>query len=311
MMKKLFSVALLLIFCLWLQALDTKFLTQLAYIKNAQAFVIKSDHDLVYTRNTNNIWVYSIFNSWSPKLEAGFFSVFPIEDIETHAGNYLFVASREPTNQVISVDSLYTGSRIFFTQTILGDKLTREGPTLYVADRFKGIDIVNIGGGTMREIVSTFSEKWGIRDFEAQYPYIFALNDFGLVAVDITDLQNPRSIATNYQIVDATCLAKNGNTVWVGAGKNLLAFNVTNPETPMLVTNIRMTNEIQKLRVKDNRLYVALGRGGIKIIDIANPLKTEDINNIYLTLPVYDISMANDYIFLGLGKEGWMIYQYR
>jgi len=79
----------------------------------------------------------------------------------------------------------------------------------------------------------------------------------------------------------------------------------------MLVTNIRMTNEIQKLRVKDNRLYVALGRGGIKIIDIANPLKTEDINNIYLTLPVYDISLANDYIFLGLGKEGWMIYQYR
>ncbi len=310
-MKTLITVALLLSICFCLQGLDTKILTQLAHIKSSQAFNIKFDHDLVYTRNANNIWVYSIFNPWSPKLEAGFYSPFPIEDMETHAGNHLFVASREPTNQILSVDSLYTGSRIFFTQTILGDKLTREGATMYVADRFKGIDIVNIGGGTIREIVSTFSEKWGIKDFEAQYPYIYALNDFGLVAVDITDLQNPRSIATNYQLVDATCMAKNANTLWVGAGKNLFAFNVTNPATPIVVTNIRMTNEIQKLRVKDNKLFVALGRGGVKIFDIANPLKAEDINNIFFSVPVYDISLANDYIFVGLGKEGWMIYQYR
>jgi hypothetical protein len=292
-------------------AIDTKFIHQLAHLKNAQAFSIKYDNDLVYVRNQNYIWVYSIFNAWQPKLETGFFSPFTIEDMETHAGNYLFVASREPTNQLIQVDSLNVGTRIFFPQTIIGDKTTREGSTMYVADRFKGIDIINIGGGTMREILSTFSEKWGIKDFLASYPYIFALNDFGLVAVDITDQNNPRSLGTNYQIVDATCLAKNGNTVWVGAGKNLLAFNVFNPNNPVLITQIRMTNEIQKIRVKDNRLFIALGRGGVKIMDISNPVKAEDINNIYLTVPVYDLALANDYIFLALGKEGWTIFEYR
>lgn len=46
-------------------------------------------------------------------------------------------------------------------------------------------------------------------------------------------------------------------------------------------------------------------------MDITNPLRAEDINNIYLTVPVYDLSLANDYIFVALGKEGWAIFEYR
>ena len=244
-------------------------------------------------------------------MEAAFFSPNPIEDIETLTGKYLYVASNEPTNQVILIDSLYTGSRIFFPQTIVGDKLTREGSILYVADRYRGIDIIDLSGGSTRELLSTFSEKWGIKDFVASYPYIFALNDFGLVAVDITDQSYPVSLGVNYELIDATCLAKNGNTIWIGAGKNLLAFNVYEPKKPTLISQIRMTNEILSLDIKDNRLFIVLGRGGVKIVDVTNPLKTEDLNNIFLTIPVYDLDVANDYIFLGLGKEGWMIYEYR
>ncbi|MEN6445164.1 MAG: hypothetical protein ABFC98_03860 [Candidatus Cloacimonas sp.] len=310
-MKRVILCTLCLLICLSVFAIDNKFLHQLAYIKNSQAFSIRFDENLIYTNNPNYIWVYSIFNPWQPKLEAAFFSPNPIEDIETLAGKYVIVASHEPTNQVLMVDSLYTGSRIFFPQTILGDKLTREGSILYVADRYKGIDIINLSGGTSRELLSTFSEKWGIKDFVANYPYLFALNDFGLVAVNIMDQSYPVSLGTNYQIVDATCLAKNGDTIWIGAGKNLLAFNIYDPEKPTLISQIRMTNEIISLAIKDNRLFIALGRGGVKIMDVTNPLKTEDLNNIFLTVPVYDLDLANDYIFIGLGKEGWMIYEYR
>ena len=310
-MKRIFLSAICLLICLSAFAIDNKFLYQLAYVKSSQAYSIQFDNDLLYTNSHNYIWIYSIFNAWQPKLEAAYFSTFPIEDVETLAGKYIYVASGEPTNQVILVDSLYTGSRIFFPQTILGEKLTREGATLYVADRYKGIDIINIGSGSTREILSTFSEKWGIKDFVAAYPYIFALNDFGLVAVDISDQSYPVSLGVNYEIVDASCLVKYGNTIWIGAGKNLMAFNVYDPKKPVLISQIRMTNEILNLAMKDNRLFIALGRGGVKIMDVTNPLKTEELNNIFLTVPVYDIDLANDYIFLGLGKEGWMIYEYR
>ncbi|MCK9610263.1 MAG: hypothetical protein M0R67_03670 [Candidatus Cloacimonas sp.] len=310
-MKRSLLSILCLLMCLSIFAIDNKFLHQLAYIKTSQAYSIRFAEDLVYANNQNYIWVYSIFNAWQPKMKAAFFSPNPIEDIETLTGKYLYVASNEPTNQVILIDSLYTGSRIFFPQTIVGDKLTREGSILYVADRYRGIDIIDLGGGSTRELLSTFSEKWGIKDFVASYPYIFALNDFGLVAVDITDQSYPVSLGVNYELIDATCLAKNGNTIWIGAGKNLLAFNVYEPKKPTLISQIRMTNEILSLDIKDNRLFIVLGRGGVKIVDVTNPLKTEDLNNIFLTIPVYDLDVANDYIFLGLGKEGWMIYEYR
>lgn len=311
-MKSIVVTIMVLCLCLPALAIDTKFLSPLAHVKTTPAFSLKHDHDLLYTRNQNSIWVYSIFNAWQPKLETGFFSPFPIEDFASHSGNYLYVTSREPTNQVLPIDSLATNSgKIFFTYPITGDKLTREGATLYVADRFRGIDIVNIGGGSVREIVATFSEKWGIKDFTANYPYIFALNDFGLVAVDITDQSNPHSIATNYQIADATCLVKNANTLWIGAGKNLMAFNIFDPENPTLISQVRMTNEILKLDVKDNRLFIALGRGGVKVMDVSNPLKPSDVNNISIPYTVYDLALAHDYVYLGLGKDGWMIYEYR
>ncbi len=293
------------------RAFDDRFLYPLTHQKNVNAYAIKQDHELLYVRNQNQVYIYSIFNAWSPKLESSFYSVFPIEDIETQEGNYFYLASREPTNQILPVDSLQTGTKIFFPSQIIGDRLTREGATLYVADRYKGIDIVNIGGGSIREIIATFSEKWGIKDFVASFPYIFALNDFGLVAVDISDQSYPQAIATNYQISDATCLIKNGNTLWVGAGKNLLAFNIYNPASPILIAQYRMTNEVLNLAIKDNRLFVVLGRGGVKIMDIANPIKAADLNVIQPGYAVYDLDLANDYIFLAMGKDGWMIYEYR
>lgn len=310
-MKKLCLVLVALFIALSARAFDDRFLYPLTHQKNVNAYAIKQDHELLYVRNQNQVYIYSIFNAWSPKLESSFYSVFPIEDIETQEGNYFYLASREPTNQILPVDSLQTGTKIFFPSQIIGDRLTREGATLYVADRYKGIDIVNIGGGSIREIIATFSEKWGIKDFVASFPYIFALNDFGLVAVDISDQSYPQAIATNYQISDATCLIKNGNTLWVGAGKNLLAFNIYNPASPILIAQYRMTNEVLNLAIKDNRLFVVLGRGGVKIMDIANPIKAADLNVIQPGYAVYDLDLANDYIFLAMGKDGWMIYEYR
>lgn len=303
----------LLMLCLSCSAwsVDNRFIYPLTHVKNVNAYNIMHDRDLLYVNNQNQILIYSIFNAWQPRMEAGFFSPFTIEDIETQAANYFYVASREPSNQIVKIDSISTSGRIFFPTTVIGDRLTREGATLYVADRFKGIDIVNIGNGGLRELSATFSEKWGIRDFVAVYPHIFALNDFGLVAVDISDLNNPRSIATNYQIADASYLVKNANTLWVAAGKNLMAFSVLNPENPVLINQYRLSNDISAMKIKDNRLYLALGRGGIKILGISNPLKIQDLNTINPPFTVYDIALEEDYIFVALGKDGWMIYEYR
>jgi hypothetical protein len=309
-MKKLLLALIATLILISLGAVDNKFLNPIVHIKNSQAMSITAENQQVYVRNNNQIWIYSSFNAWQPRIEASFYSVFPIEDINIAADRYLYICSAEPTNTIVPVDSLNLYGRIYFPTTFIGDRITREGATIYIADRYRGIDIIDIGNGGQRDIRSTFSEKWGIKDFHAEYPYLYALNDFGLVTVDITDLQFPTSMGTNYQIIDARVLAKNNDIIWIGAGKNLMAMSIRDLNNPTLINQYRFTHDILDIEVKDNRLFIALGAGGMRIMDASQPTRIQEVNSITPLATVYDISLDQDYIYLGLGRDGWMIYQY-
>jgi hypothetical protein len=311
-MKRLILAVLALSLAVAAFAVDDRIPTMLVHMKNIQPYYVDHQEGQVILRNQNYIWIHSIFNPWSPRLEGVFVSPYIIEDVNMLGDNQLYVCSQQAANTVTSVDTLAYPGKIYFTNTILGDKITREGSMLYVADRFRGIDIIDIGQGGMREIKSTFSEKWGIRDFIAKYPYLYALNDFGLVTVDITDLQFPISKGVNYEISDARVMAKNGDIIWIGAGKKLLAINAADLDHPRLINQFRLSNDIKDMEIKDDRLFLALGEGGLKILGVKNPLRVDELNNIYQNnCEVHDVALDGDLIFLALGRDGWMIYQYR
>ena len=310
-MKSLILIILILSFTLGIGAVDNRFLYPLGQIKGVEANRIQVADSQVLTHNLSQLWVYSTFNVWQPRLEASYYSQYRIEDVNFQAGNRIYLSSHEPANNVSPIDSLNMYGRIYFIDTVIGDKLTREGSTLYVADRFRGIDIIDIGGGVSSELIANFSEKWGIKDFVATYPYLYALNDFGFVTVDISNQNFPLSIATNYQIPDATKLVKYGEYIYVAAGKEILVLSVRDPENPILVTQMPFFNVIQALAVKDNRLFVALGKGGVKILDISVPNRISDMNTFYPPAAAIDIALGNDYIYIAMGKDGWMIYEYR
>jgi hypothetical protein len=142
-------------------AIDDRFISPLATVKQNQAFSIAVDEGNVLVRNQYQMWVYSTFNAWQPRLEGSFSSLYPIEDVNIQGGNQLYVSSHEPTNTVTAIDSLNTYGRIFFTNPVIGDKMTREGSTLYVADRFRGIDIFDIGNGVGHDHEGEFCGKMG------------------------------------------------------------------------------------------------------------------------------------------------------
>jgi hypothetical protein len=302
---------LILMLSLSISAVDNRFLYALGQIKDAEALSIDVADSQVLVHNQNQLWVYSTFNAWQPRLEASYFSQYRIEDVNFQAGNRIYVSSHEPANVITAIDSLNQYGRIYFINNVIGDKLTREGSTLYAADRYRGIDIIDVGGGGTTELMANFAEKWGIKDFVAEYPYIYALNDFGFVTIDISNQNFPLSIATNYQLPDATHLVKYGEHVYIAAGKELLTISIRDVNEPKLVSRMSFFNLIQALAVKDNRLFVALGKGGVKILDISVPNRILDINTFYPQATALDLALENDYIYVAMGKEGWVIYEYR
>jgi hypothetical protein len=81
---------------------------------------------------------------------------------------------------------------------------------------------------------------------------------------------------------------------------------------PRLIFQTRLSNDIRDLELKDNLLYLALGQGGLKILDVANPLRVNDLRTItHPYMEIFDVALDGDLIFLALGTKGWMIYQYR
>lgn len=310
-MKRPMILSLLLLISISCAAIDNRFLYPLGIVKDSEAYSIDVSDSQVLTRNQKQLWIYSTFNAWQPRLETSYNSLARIEDVNFQSGNYIYVSSREPTNVLSAIDSLNQFGKIYFVDTLIGDKITREGATLYVADRYRGIDIINVGSGGGNDLLANFAEKWGVRDFIAEYPYIYALNDFGLVTVDISDQKFPLSIATNYQLPDARYLVKNGEYVYIASGKDLLVLSIRDVNKPIQVSQMRLFNDIQSLAVKDNRLFVALGQGGVKILDISVPNRIVDMNTFYPPFPVYDVALENDYIYIAMGKDGWMIYEYR
>ncbi|MDD2331608.1 MAG: hypothetical protein PHI68_03025 [Candidatus Cloacimonetes bacterium] len=311
-MKQRLILSLILMYLgINLIALDNRYLTPISHIKNSPAYSIFAADQKVIISAPNQLWIWSMFNPWRPQLDASYFSTSVIEDYDLMAGKYLYICSREPTNNVFEIDSLNTYGKIYFPYQVTGDKITREGSLLFVADQARGIDILDIGSGGGREIKSVFSEKWGIRDFIAQYPYIYALNDFGFVTIDISDLQFPLSLGRNYQISDARIIRKNGDVLWIGAGKNLMAINTQDLSNPTFINQFRFAYDITDLEIKDNRAYVVLGYGGLRILEISKPLNIQELSWINLQYGVLDVALENDFIYLALGKDGWMIYEYR
>lgn len=310
-MKKLTAILLLMLLLSSLMGAESRFVYPVVAVPDVDAQKITAENDQVLIHNSRQLWVYTLFNMYRPRLETSYISTHKVEDVNLLGNSYIYASSQEAGMALSPVDSLSQYGRIYFTNTLIGDKITREGATLYIADRYRGIDFINVGRGGSYDFLGNFSEKWGIRDFDAEYPYIYALNDFGFVMVDVSDFGFPIGLSTYYQLSDATQLIKDGDYVYIAAGQDLFVLSVRDIEKPVMLTQYRLANEIQAMQIKDKRLFLALGRGGVKILDISAANQMRDINTFFPPGAAIDIALMDDYIFVALGKDGWVIYEYR
>jgi hypothetical protein len=294
-----------------LQGFDSKFIRVISQTKAPIANTIKLNDQYAYVYNDWYMYIYNLKNLWVPQIETGFISTFPITDVLSLDYNHIFICTHEPTNEIREIDSLNTFGRIYYAQRLICDKARREGAYLYTTNTSNGLEIFDIGKGITPQKISSFSEKWGILDFEAKYPIIHALNDFGYVNIDITDLANPRSNGTNYEFTDGKILCINRNIAWVGSRSTLIAIDITYPEKPIIINRYRFSSDINDIKARDNEMFVALNTSGMKILNITNPKQIIEKNNYPYKSAIKSIALNGDNVFLGLGTGGWVILEYR
>lgn len=304
-------IVLISLIAISLHGVDNKFIRVIAQTKAPVANGIKVIDQYAYVYNDWYLYVYSLKNIWAPQIETGFMATFPITDVLNLDYNHIFVCTHEPTNDITEIDTMNTFGRIYFAQRLVCDKAKREGALLYTTSTDNGLQIFDIGKSVLPQSISKFSEKWGIIDLEAKYPLVHALNDFGYVNIDITDLAQPRSNGTNYEFVDGTVLSVNRNIAWIGAGSTLIAMDITYPDKPVIINRYRFSYTINDIKARGDEIFVALNSSGLKILNIANPKNIIEKNNYPFKTALRSIAVDGDNIYLGAGNAGWIILEYR
>jgi hypothetical protein len=307
----LVMMILLTLIAVSLQGIDSKFIRVISQTKTPIANAIKINDQYAYVYNDWYLYIYSLKNPWSPQIETAYITTFPITDVLSLDYNHIFICTHEPTNEITEIDSMNTFGRIYLAQKLICNKARREGAMLYTTSTEKGLQIFDIGKGLMPQLVSTFSEKWGIIDMEAKYPVVHALNDFGYVNIDITDLAQPRTNGTNYEIVKGSVISVNRNIAWVGAASTLIAVDITYPDKPVILNRYRFSYDINDIKARGDEIFVALKYSGLKILNIANPKNIIEKNSFPFKTAIRSVAVEGDFIYLAANTAGWIILEYR
>jgi len=303
----------LIVLSLFWQALgaEYKFLNVIATIPEFQATGVRTYDQYAYVWSDKELRIYTLSNLWQPRLTTAFVSGQPISDIAVLEPRHLIVCSPEISNTVTEIDSLNELGEIFRVETLSCEHIDREGALLYASDSQKGLEIYDIGKGKLPQLLSVFSQKWGILDFQARYPFIHALNTYGYVKIDITDTQNPTSQVVNYEVTRGTKLCLLRNYVLIADGSTLVIMDLSDSGKPVIVKRFPFAYKINAVQAQGNDIFVALEKNGLRILDLSNPRKIYEKNSLAVPGGVFSLAVENDRLILAAGRKGWLIVSYR
>jgi len=116
-----------------------------------------------------------------------------------------------------------------------------------------------------------------IQDIAVGKGYIFiAAGDSG---VRVVCRKKPKEVGSFTGEGFSQKLKVDQNKLYVGTDKGLYILDITDPIQPIKLGEISLPAGVEGMDVKGNLLFIAWGRGGIKIVDVSNPHRPKEILN--------------------------------
>jgi hypothetical protein len=305
------NILLLLIICLLssicLSRLDAfenyKFLTEVDTIHVSYAAKLAITDNTLYVYGDSLLSIFSANNISHPMRIAAFNTnedLYSIQPVPPY--NLIAVGPMELT--LNEIQSANTMGRIFHVQTFAGSNAVRQGSTLYIVNADTGMEIVDLGNGNTGRTVSYFHDFFGLKSIDANWPMVYALNKFGLVVMDASNLENPAAKGSNYQLIDARCLAVRDTIALVGTKNSLVVMSIKNPNKPFIISQVSYPYAVQNIRFSGSYAFVCLGKGGLRVLNLAYPRKPIETNSYKGKDRILDVAFSEEYVYAADGKDG-------
>ncbi len=89
------------------------------------------------------------------------------------------------------------------------------------------------------------------------------------------------------------------NYMFICEGKNFSAVNISPLITPKIVSSIDLKDRVNDAKIIGNYAFVIMFYGGLKVIDISDPLNMTVVSELYLPPLTYKISAKDNFIYVG------------
>ncbi len=189
------------------------------------------------------------------------------------------------------------------------------GSYAYVAAFTAGLRIINISDPQNLVSESQFTDSGTMKaangvTIDGSYAYI-ADEAGGLRIVDVTDVTSPSSVGV-YHASDAYGVAVSGNYAYLADGSatdNFRVINISDPSTPVLLSEISLGGSAYEVAISGSYAYVAAGANGLRVVDISDPASVSEVGSYPTTQHALGVAMSPDNanVFVTTGEGGTII----
>lgn len=169
----------------------------------------------------------------------------------------------------------------------------------YVADYFKGLQIIDISHPNAPRIVAHENISGATLNLSLAGRYIYATNGHSLQIIDVSSPTAPVHVGQVATEGQALGIAISGTHAYVAAGSaGLEIIDISNPRAPRLVARIDTPDEAQNVAVAGDYAYVA-DSVSLQVINIAVPSNPRIVNQVGISS--FDVAVAGNLAYVAAG----------
>ncbi|MBZ0265388.1 T9SS type A sorting domain-containing protein [bacterium] len=178
----------------------------------------------------------------------------------------------------------------------------------YLANRYSGVTMLDISDPENIFEVGTYDSPGGVPNMTVQGDILFVVDWYaGLRIVDISDMSNPVELSywDDGHVLEYVSIQ--GSYAYVSAGaEGLFVVDISNLAEPVLVAEESSWVSWDSC-IRDNFLFLGSGIGGLRIIDISDPVNFQQIGHYDSNGYCYSVDIFGNYAYMTDGSVGFKV----
>lgn len=186
------------------------------------------------------------------------------------AGGLIYVADGDRGVQIYAFNNTATPGRVGgFDTAGFARNVSVQGDIAYVADGTNGLAILSVTNPAAPVLLGSYDTSGEVRSIRVFGGNAFLADDSGgVVILSVTNPASPTLVGTYSGATPALDLELAENTLVVACGSNgVLSLDVSVP-TAITLRGAYAVNPANSVRLEGNRVYVAAGSGGVRILEL-------------------------------------------